>query len=105
MRRLLEPDGTLLLSVPNVGHGAIVEDLIAGRWDYLPIGLLCYTHYRFFTRATLERWFERCGYTRVRFVPQSTEPPERLLAALAGSAVEVDRDSLSTRGFFVLARP
>jgi len=105
MRGLLEPDGTLLLSVPNVGHGAIVEDLLAGRWDYLPIGLLCYTHYRFFTRATLEDWFERCGFSRVRFVAQTTEPPERLLAALAGSGLEVDRESLSTRGFYVLAQP
>lgn len=105
MRPLLGADGTLLLSVPNVGHGAIVEDLIAGRWDYLPIGLLCYTHYRFFTRATLAAWFERCGYTRVRFVPQRTEPPERLLAALDGSGLEVDPESLATRGFYVLAQP
>ena len=47
------PGGRLVLSVPNVGHWAVVEDLLAGRWDYLPIGLLCYTHYRFFTRRTL----------------------------------------------------
>lgn len=105
MRSLLGADGTLLLSVPNVGHGAIVEDLLAGRWDYLPIGLLCYTHYRFFTRATLASWFERCGFSRVRFVAQTTEAPERLLAALAGSGLEVDRESLSTRGFYVLAQP
>ncbi len=105
MRRLLEPDGTLLLSVPNVGHGAVVEDLLAGRWDYLPIGLLCYTHYRFFTRATLESWLERCDFSRVRLVAQRTEAPERLLAALEGSGLEIDRDSLSTRGFYVLAQP
>lgn len=105
MRRLLEPDGTLLMSVPNVGHGALVEDLLAGRWDYLPIGLLCYTHYRFFTRATLASWLERCGFSRVRLVAQRTEEPERLLAALEGSDLELDRDSLATRGFYVLAQP
>ena len=45
-----------IFSIPNVGHYSIVEDLIAGRWDYLPIGLLCYTHFRFFTRHTLADW-------------------------------------------------
>lgn len=105
IRPLLEPDGTLLLSVPNVGAAAVVEDLIAGRFDYLPVGLLCYTHYRFFTRATLASWLERSGFSRLRFVPQPGELPERLVAAAAAAGLEVDRDSLATLGFFVLAQP
>jgi len=104
MRGLLAPDGALLLSVPNVGHGAVVEDLIAGRFDYLPVGLLCYTHYRFFTRSALERWLERAGYSRVEIVAQPLDPPAGLADRLAAAGLEVDRASLATGGFFVLAR-
>ena len=68
MRRLLRPGGRIVLSIPNVGHYSVVEDLLAGRWDYLPIGLLCYTHFRFFTRATLASWLERLGFSRYQIV-------------------------------------
>jgi hypothetical protein len=40
LRSWLRPGGRAVLTVPNVGHHAIVEDLLAGRWDYLPVGLL-----------------------------------------------------------------
>ncbi len=99
-RGLLRPGGRVVLSVPNVGHWSVVEDLLAGRWDYLPIGLLCFTHFRFFTRATLEDWLGRDGRTRFEIIAQKTELPSRfddLPARLA-----VDRESLATKGFYVL---
>jgi len=102
-RGLVRPGGRIVLSVPNVGHWSVVEDLLAGRWDYLPIGILCYTHYRFFTRRTLEDWLARCGFERVRLIPQQTEPPPWLAegaAELAG--LEADPESLRTKGFWVL---
>lgn len=100
-RELLRPGGRLVLSVPNVGHWAVVDDLLAGRWDYLPIGLLCYTHYRFFTRRTLADWLARAGFARVEIVPQTTELPARF--ADLPPAFAVDRESLATKGFYVLA--
>lgn len=98
----LRPGGQILLSVPNVGHYSIVEDLIAGRWDYLPIGLLCYTHYRFFTRPTLEDWIESCGFTDYEILPQKTPLPERLRAL--PSSFGADWESLETQGFYVRIR-
>lgn len=104
-RRLLRPGGRIVLSVPNVGHHAIVADLLAGRWDYLPIGLLCFTHFRFFTRRTLEDWLRRCGFDRFEILAQTTELPEafeggRTEAAFGG--LELDRESLATKGFYVV---
>ena len=99
-RRLVRPGGRIVLSVPNVGHHAVVEDLLAGRWDYLPIGLLCYTHYRFFTRKTLEDWLRRCGFRSFRLVAQETELPERFRGEVVG--LETDVESLATKGFFVV---
>ncbi len=99
IRQLLAPGGRALFSIPNVGHWSIAEDLLAGRWDYLPIGLLCYTHYRFFTRRTLSDWLRRCGIERFELIPQRTELPDRF-AALPG--FETDLESLSTKGFYVV---
>lgn len=99
---LLAPGGCAIFSIPNVGHWSIVEDLLAARWDYLPIGLLCYTHYRFFTRRSLGDWLRRSGIEHFEIIPQRTELPERF-AALEG-AFAVDAESLSTKGFYVVAR-
>lgn len=100
MKRMLRPGGRIVLSVPNVGHYSIVEDLLAGRWDYLPIGLLCYTHFRFFTRATLESWIQRVGFAAHEIIAQTTELPERFEAPLG--PFEIDRESLRTKGFYVV---
>lgn len=98
--RLLAPSGRALFSIPNVGHWSVIEDLIAGRWDYLPIGLLCYTHFRFFTRQTLADWLRRSGIERFELIPQKTELPERPERFTAH--FETDLESLSTKGFYVI---
>lgn len=108
LRPLVRPGGRIVLSVPNVGHHSVVRDLLAGRWDYLPIGILCYTHYRFYTRRTLAHWLARCGFPDARLVPQHTEPPSWLPpeaaegGVLPGTGLPVDPESLRTKGFYVL---
>lgn len=102
MKELLRPGGSIVLSVPNVGHYSVVEDLLAGRWDYLPIGLLCYTHFRFFTRRTLEDWIRRVDFADHRIVAQTTELPERITALSGG--LELDLESLRTKGFYVVLK-
>ena len=95
----LRPGGRIVLSVPNVGHYSVVEDLIAGRWDYIPMGLLCATHVRFFTRRTLEDWLHAAGFDRYRIDAQTTPLPARIDALPASLAP--DRESLATAGFYV----
>jgi SAM-dependent methyltransferase len=101
LKPLLAPDGRIVLSIPNVGHYSVVEDLLAGRWDYLPAGLLCYTHLRFFTRHTLVEWMQRLGFD-CTVVPQTTELPERFTRL--GAVMACDVESLRTRGFYVTLR-
>lgn len=95
----LRPGGRMVFSVPNVGHYSVVEDLIAGRWDYIPMGLLCATHVRFFTRRTLEDWLHAAGFDRYRIDAQTTPLPERLDAL--PDSLAPDRKSLATAGFYV----
>jgi SAM-dependent methyltransferase len=99
MRSLLAPGGRIVLSVPNVGHYSVVEDLISGRWDYVPAGLLCYTHLRFFTRRTVEDWMHRFGFD-CAIVPQVTELPARF--AKLPPVFAADMDSLRAKGFYVV---
>ena len=95
----LRPGGRIVLSVPNVGHYSVVEDLIAGRWDYIPMGLLCATHVRFFTRRTIEDWLHAAGFERYRIDAQTTPLPPRMDALPESMAP--DRESLATAGFYV----
>lgn len=100
-RSLLAPGGKLLLSVPNVGFWAVVDDLLAGRWDYVPAGILCETHLRFFTAKTLADLLDECGFSIVRQLPLQVPMPEAVAARLAAVG---NVDSLTTCSFSVLAK-
>jgi len=98
----VRPGGRIILSTPNVGHYSVVLDLARGRWDYMPIGLLCLTHLRFFTRHTLQDWLEMEGFSGFQLVPQTTPLPSqvRRWARRVGG----DAESLATTGFYAILR-
>ena len=58
----LRKDGRAIVAVPNVAHWSIRRNLLLGRWDYEPRGIMDDTHLRFYTRATLARLIEESGY-------------------------------------------
>jgi 2-polyprenyl-3-methyl-5-hydroxy-6-metoxy-1,4-benzoquinol methylase len=62
VRPWLAPHGVVVASVPNVGNWAVISDLLAGRFDYVPYSILSGTHVRHFTRSTICDLFEACGY-------------------------------------------
>ena len=104
----LTPAGHVLLSVPNVGHWSVVQDLLAGRFDYLPVGILCSTHLRFYTAASLRTLLDDCGFEVVQWRNAPSPPPpafaDQLARLAAGGGAMPDMDSLSTEAFHVLAR-
>ena len=105
VRPWLSPRGVVVASVPNVGHWAVVSDLVAGRFDYVPYSLLSGTHVRFFTRRTLHELFEGCGLrverTETVVLPASPDGAARLarLSALPGASPD-----LNVAEFLVVAR-
>ncbi len=64
-RRVLRERGSIVASIPNVAHGSVRLALMAGRFDYQPLGLLDSTHVRFFTRASIEQLFREAGMVPV----------------------------------------
>lgn len=101
VKTLLNPGGQVLFSVPNVGHWSVVEDLLAGRWDYVPAGILCNTHLRFFTEFSLRMLFQECGFSEIDLQRQKTLIPAELethFLDLRKHGVDVNLSSLSTLG-------
>ena len=56
-QRLLRRDGRIVASIPNVAHWSVRLELLAGRFDYQPHGILDATHLRWFTEKTLRGVF------------------------------------------------
>lgn len=64
-RALLARGGSVVISVPNVAHGAIRLSLLRGDFTYRQLGLLDSTHVRFFTRDNLEQLLREAGLAMV----------------------------------------
>jgi len=54
--------GSIVASLPNVAHWSVRLNLLRGRFDYKPTGLMDATHLRWFTMASLDRLFTLSGY-------------------------------------------
>jgi glycosyltransferase involved in cell wall biosynthesis len=59
---LLQPQGKIIASIPNVAHLSVRLMLLEGRWEYSDLGLLDRTHLRFFTRASIVELFSDTGF-------------------------------------------
>lgn len=75
---MLKPTGNILISVPNITHNAIIMDMLQGKFDYRPTGLLDETHIHFFTRRHLVEVLEYAGLKPLEILvtqrrPETTE--------------------------------
>jgi len=97
----LKPGGQLLLSVPNIAHWSVIEELFAGEFNYIPAGLLCNTHRRFYTRKTMTECLEDCGFKAIKIIPQTTYIPDRIKHSVESIAhmMKVDQQSLQTHDY------
>jgi 2-polyprenyl-3-methyl-5-hydroxy-6-metoxy-1,4-benzoquinol methylase len=68
-RNVLAPGGRVLISLPNIAFWTVRAKLLMGRFEYENIGLLDYTHLRFFTVHTARKMIEEAGYRIVFFHP------------------------------------
>ena len=62
MRNLLNPNGRVVVSIPNIMHFSVLCDLLSGHWDYAMAGILDITHLRFFTKKSICHMFDVAGY-------------------------------------------
>ncbi|HEX8206632.1 MAG TPA: methyltransferase domain-containing protein, partial [Solirubrobacteraceae bacterium] len=58
----LRAGGFLVASIPNVAHASVRFDLLRGRFDRTPTGILDETHLQFYTRESAVALVEDAGY-------------------------------------------
>ena len=107
LRRIAAPGGHLLLSMPNLANASTVADLLAGRFDYVYMGLTCVGHLRFFTKRTIEDMLSIAGWKIVQITPQAspdTQSQRALVAALDAAKVPYSREDLAAAGYYVVAQ-
>jgi len=103
--RILKPGGHLILSLPNAGHWTLVADLAASKFDYLPWGITCITHLRWFTENSIRKALGDAGFNIVLFECQQTEPTpagKAFISKIVASGIGNER-SLLTHGFLIKA--
>jgi len=98
--------GFLVISLPNAGHWTVVRDLLQGKFEYVPWGLLCITHLRWFTEESIRKALSAAGFEIEIFERQQLEPTP-LGREFVQKAVENgfgNRTSLLSNEFLIRAR-
>lgn len=83
LRHLLAPQGTVVISLPNVAHYSIRRHLLLGRWNMSDAGILDRTHLRFFTLKTAREMIASGGLRIQRELPIVTRGKPFLQPLLA----------------------
>jgi 2-polyprenyl-3-methyl-5-hydroxy-6-metoxy-1,4-benzoquinol methylase len=63
VRKMLAPEGQLVVSVPNIAHSGVLAALLANDFPYRETGLLDRTHIHFFTALTLGNTLTSAGFS------------------------------------------
>jgi len=78
-KSVLAEGGSVIASIPNVAYYRVRQDLLLGRFDYGPFGILDKTHLRFFTAKTSRALFAESGFEVTGFSRVFTSAKNRLL--------------------------
>lgn len=103
---LLKEGGYLVLSVPNIGHWSVVRDMLQGRFQYVPAGLLCITHIRWFTEESICEALEDAGFSVEVFEREQIQPTpqgEAFIREMRENGYG-NEESLRTNEFIIRAR-
>jgi glycosyltransferase involved in cell wall biosynthesis/precorrin-6B methylase 2 len=98
---ILEPEGQLIISVPNIANIAIRLSLLFGQFNYTERGILDKTHLRFFTRKTARKMVESRGYQILE--EQMTVIPIELIFKMPAASLLVRSFNFVLRGLTRLA--
>jgi O-antigen biosynthesis protein len=74
-RRILTPQGKLVLSLPNMRHWSTVRMLLEGDWAYQDAGIMDRTHLRFFTLRSAMITLRAAGFTVEHAAGINLSPP------------------------------
>ncbi len=93
--RLLEPSGSVVISVPNITHADVKVALLNGKFPYSDSGLLDATHVHFFTKESLVELVHHAGLVIVDLI--------RVTAPVFSTEIGVNSNDVSTEVLNALA--
>lgn len=105
IHRLLHKEGFLILSIPNVAHWSVIEGLLKGNFKYIPAGLLCVSHIRWFTESSIREALREAGFSIEIFQKENHLPTptgEKFIATLVENGYG-NREQLLTNEFIIRA--
>jgi len=92
---LLKPNGTVIVSLPNVGLWSVRLLHLLGKFEYEETGVLDHTHLRFFTRRSALRMLDEAGLKPIRrtYNPGLVRPFVPLVKRVMAGGARPNRDS------------
>lgn len=84
IRASIDPDGCVLVCMPNAQHWGVQLRLLSGQFRYEDSGLLDRTHLRWFTRTTMLEMFQETGWAVVQGLTRTLPVAPQQAQALAG---------------------
>ena len=100
MRQLADPEkGEVIVSLPHVGHAAIMACIFDEDFEYRDWGLLDRTHIRFFGIKNIQKLFDDAGLQIVSAEYVIRHPEQTELAAHWQALPEMVRTALSSNPF------
>lgn len=74
--KYLEEEGSVIASIPNISHNAIIMSLLQGEFKYNQLGLLDNTHVKFFTKESIIELLSEAGLEIVKMKATKARPEE-----------------------------
>jgi len=91
---LLNKDGTLIASIPNVRNLHVIGRLLDGHWTYEEAGILDADHVRFFTLKEIRKLFESCDLVVESFRAVCDPEHDNWVAAGRPTTLRIGRATL-----------
>lgn len=81
-KRLLNKNGKIFISTPNIAHISTRLELLGGNFEYESMGILDETHLKYFTRNSLEKIIDDAGYNLDMMDYSSNDYPREVIENL-----------------------
>lgn len=101
----LSSDGIIMASIPNVRYVEVLKELVLRKdWEYTDSGIMDRTHLRFFTKKSMMRMLDECGY-KINLIKGINGVGKRSLTNILNALFFKKFDDIKYRQFLIVAAP
>lgn len=105
IKKNLQPGKSIIASIPNIRYINILKNLLFKRdWKYEDSGIMDRTHLRFFTKKSIIRMFEDCGY-KIQYIRGIRSVSPYCLTSIINLLLFNSLDDVKHQQFVVVATP